>query len=129
MRKILTRYEVDPTFLPVLFSFGEMPHLAESGSSNIASPVLSDGSQSKVAATASSVSVLTIPQKSPTRSVTRKRIIGRGTGPGLSDRRVSTTTTRSRVISTFLYYFIRLKIAFSSNKWGVLRRCSLPRRN
>lgn len=35
MRKILTRYQVDPGFLPVLFSFGEEPHIAESGSNNI----------------------------------------------------------------------------------------------
>ena len=47
MRKVLTRYEVDPAFLSVLFSFGQMPHLAESGSSNVASTVASDGSQSK----------------------------------------------------------------------------------
>ena len=37
MRKVMTRYEVDPSFLSVLFSFGETPHLAESGSSNVAS--------------------------------------------------------------------------------------------
>ena len=47
MRKVLTRYQVDPTFLSVLFSFGEPPHLAESGSSNIASTASSDGSHSK----------------------------------------------------------------------------------
>lgn len=35
MRKILTRYQVDPGFLPVLFSFGEEPHIAEGGSNNI----------------------------------------------------------------------------------------------
>ena len=49
MRKVLTRFEVDPAFLSVLFSFGEMPHLAESGSSNIASTITTDGSRSKVA--------------------------------------------------------------------------------
>lgn len=48
MRKVLTRYQVDPAFLLVLFSFGEVPHLAESGSSNIASTVSPDGSRSKV---------------------------------------------------------------------------------
>ena len=48
MRKVLTRYQVDPTFLSVLFSFGATPHLAESGSSNIASTVSSDGSQSRI---------------------------------------------------------------------------------
>ncbi|CAF9911789.1 MAG: hypothetical protein HETSPECPRED_000445 [Heterodermia speciosa] len=37
MRKTMTRYRVDPTFLPVLFSFGAEPNLAESGASNIAS--------------------------------------------------------------------------------------------
>ena len=47
MRKLLTHYQVDPTFLSVLFSFGETPHLAESRSSNIASTVSSDGSKSK----------------------------------------------------------------------------------
>lgn len=45
MRKVLTRFEVDPAFLSVLFSFGEMPHLAESGSSNIASTITTDGSR------------------------------------------------------------------------------------
>lgn len=49
MRKVLTRFEVDPAFLSVLFSFGEMPHLAESGSSNIASTITTDGSRSRVA--------------------------------------------------------------------------------
>ncbi|KAK3175305.1 hypothetical protein OEA41_002552 [Lepraria neglecta] len=42
MRKILTRYQVDPAFLPVLFSFGDGPHLAESGSSNASSLTTKD---------------------------------------------------------------------------------------
>ena len=46
MRKILTRYRVDPTFLPVLFSFGDGPHLAESGSNNVSSITMEDGSHS-----------------------------------------------------------------------------------
>ncbi|KAI4163923.1 MAG: hypothetical protein LQ342_002420 [Letrouitia transgressa] len=45
MRKILTVYKVDPAFLHVLFSFGAVPHLAESGSSNLATSTTSDGSQ------------------------------------------------------------------------------------
>ena len=48
MRKVLTRYQVDPSFLSVLFSFGATPNLAESGSSNIASTVSNDGSQSRI---------------------------------------------------------------------------------
>lgn len=47
MRKILTIYKVDPAFLHALFSFGAIPHLAESGSRNLASSRTSDGSQSK----------------------------------------------------------------------------------
>ena len=47
MRKILTRYQVDPAFLRVLFSFGDGPHLAESGSNNLSSLQTSDGSHSK----------------------------------------------------------------------------------
>ena len=35
MRKILTYYQVDPEFLPVLFSFGDGPHVAEGSSSNL----------------------------------------------------------------------------------------------
>ncbi|MCJ1457002.1 hypothetical protein MMC28_007368 [Mycoblastus sanguinarius] len=45
MRKILTRYQVDPNFLPVLYSFGDVPHLAESGSSNASSQTIDDGSR------------------------------------------------------------------------------------
>ena len=48
MRKIMTRYRVDPTFLPVLFSFGDEPNLAESGASNTASICAEDGSRSKL---------------------------------------------------------------------------------
>lgn len=47
MRKVLTRYEVDPAFLSVLYSFGNGPHLAEYGSSNVSSRTTEDGSQSK----------------------------------------------------------------------------------
>lgn len=47
MRKILTRYKVDPTFLSVLYSFGGAPHLAENGSSNVSSRITEDGSHSK----------------------------------------------------------------------------------
>ena len=47
MRKLLAHYQVDPTFLSVLFSFGGTPHLAETRSSNVANTELSDGSRSK----------------------------------------------------------------------------------
>ena len=47
MRKILTRYKVDPAFLSVLYSFGDVPHLAENGSSNVSSRTTDDGSHSK----------------------------------------------------------------------------------
>ena len=47
MRKVLTRYKVDPAFLSVLYSFGDGPHLAENGSSNVSSRTTEDGSQSK----------------------------------------------------------------------------------
>lgn len=33
MRRLLHHYQVDPSFLRVVFSFGEEPHVAESGSS------------------------------------------------------------------------------------------------
>lgn len=45
MRKALTRYQVDPSFLPVLYSFGDNPHLAECGSSNASSQKTDDGSR------------------------------------------------------------------------------------
>ena len=47
MRKILTRYKIDPAFLSVLYSFGDGPHLAENGSSNVSSRTTEDGSHSK----------------------------------------------------------------------------------
>ena len=47
MRKVLTRYEVDPAFLSVLYSFGGAPHLAENGSSNVSSRTTEDVSHSK----------------------------------------------------------------------------------
>ena len=47
MRKILTRYKVDPAFLSVLYSFGDAPHLAENGSSNVSCRTADDGSHSK----------------------------------------------------------------------------------
>lgn len=47
MRKILTAYKVDPAFLHVLFSFGEVPNLAESGSKNLACNTTDDGSHSE----------------------------------------------------------------------------------
>ena len=47
MRKVLTRYEVDPAFLSVLYSFGGAPHLAENGSSNETSRTTEEGSHSK----------------------------------------------------------------------------------
>ena len=136
MRKILTRYQVDPTFLPVLFSFGEVPHLAESGSSNMASPMQSDGSQSKQGSRALSRiqnvvvgvrALMMILKKSHTRSDMRKRTIDRPTGPGLSDRRASTITTPPMgTDSISSSCFIRSRIVFSSSKWSVLRRCRLP---
>lgn len=47
MRKVLTRYQVDPAFLSVLYSFGDGPHLAENGSSNASSRTTEDGSHSE----------------------------------------------------------------------------------
>ena len=44
MRKIMTRYKTDPSFLRVLFSFGEVPHLSESGSNNLSVTETKDGS-------------------------------------------------------------------------------------
>lgn len=49
MRKILTVYKIDPNFLPVLSSFGDVPNVAESESRNIAIKSMSDGSRSKLA--------------------------------------------------------------------------------
>jgi hypothetical protein len=36
IRKLLSKYEVDPHFLEVVFSFGEEPHLAEASSNYLA---------------------------------------------------------------------------------------------
>ena len=47
MCKVLTRYKVDPAFLSVLYSFGDGPHLAENGSSNVFSRTTEDGSHGK----------------------------------------------------------------------------------
>ena len=47
MRKILSRYRVEPSFLPVLFSFGDEPHISEGGDSNAASKYILDGSHSE----------------------------------------------------------------------------------
>ena len=92
MRKVLTRYQVDPTFLSVLFSFGEMPHLAESGSSNIASIESGNGSRSKTSFLNQSQQILMSPERFLIRSDTLKRTTDHRTGPGLLDRRVSTIT-------------------------------------
>ncbi|KAK0514786.1 hypothetical protein JMJ35_002165 [Cladonia borealis] len=48
MRKVLTRYEVDPAFLSVLYSFGGAPHLAENGSSNETSRTIEEGSHNLI---------------------------------------------------------------------------------
>ncbi|KAL9103252.1 MAG: hypothetical protein Q9163_001703 [Psora crenata] len=48
MRKILTAYRVDPAFLHVLFSSGQSPNLAESGSRNFARNRTTDGSEAYV---------------------------------------------------------------------------------
>lgn len=47
MKEILMGYQVDSAFLPVLFSFGDEPHLAESGATNVATNKLEDGQHSK----------------------------------------------------------------------------------
>ncbi len=47
VRKIFTRYKVDPAFLHVLSSFGDNPHLSECGSSNISNTVTSNESRSE----------------------------------------------------------------------------------
>ena len=47
MKQILMRYQVGPEFLPVLFSFGEEPHLAESDATNVCISNHSDGSRRK----------------------------------------------------------------------------------
>lgn len=40
MKEILMGYHVDSAFLPVLFSFGDEPHIAESGAINVATKKL-----------------------------------------------------------------------------------------
>lgn len=47
MKEILMGYQVDSAFLPILFSFGDEPHLAESGATNVATHKLEDGQHSK----------------------------------------------------------------------------------
>lgn len=48
MKEILSRYQVDSAFLPILFSFGDAPHLAESGATNVATNKFNDGQNSKL---------------------------------------------------------------------------------
>lgn len=48
MKEILSRYQVDPAFLPILFSFGDAPHLAESGATNVATNKSKDRQNSKL---------------------------------------------------------------------------------
>ena len=48
MRKLLTTYKVAPDFLNVLFSFGQVPDLAESGSKYISCTTRNDGSRGEV---------------------------------------------------------------------------------
>lgn len=47
MRKVMTRYHIDPNFLRVLLSFREVPHLSESGSNNLSVTETKDGSCSE----------------------------------------------------------------------------------
>lgn len=47
MRKVLTRYQIDPSFLSVLFSFGDEPHVSEGGDCNAVVKELPNGSRSK----------------------------------------------------------------------------------
>lgn len=48
MKEILSSYQVDSAFLPILFSFGDAPHLAESGATNVATKKFKDGQNSKL---------------------------------------------------------------------------------
>jgi len=47
MRNILAKYDVDPDFLNVIFSFGESPNLAEGCSNNLTMQQLPNGEMSK----------------------------------------------------------------------------------
>ena len=47
MRKILSYYQVESNFLDVLYSFGDEPHLAEGGSSNVVTMTTANGSRSE----------------------------------------------------------------------------------
>ena len=129
MRKVLTRYQVDPTFLSVLFSFGEMPHLAESGSSNIASIESGNGSRSKTSFLNQSQQILMSPERFLIRSDTLKRTTDHRTGPGLLDRRVSTITIPPTAISISSFCCTQLKTVCLSNNWPVMPRHKLPKRN
>lgn len=47
MKEILMGFQFDSAFLPVLFSFGNEPHHAESSATNVATNKLEDGQHSK----------------------------------------------------------------------------------
>lgn len=47
MKEILMEYHVDSAFLPILFSFGDEPHLAESGATNVVTNKLEHGQHSE----------------------------------------------------------------------------------
>lgn len=48
MRKLLHFYKVDPSFLRIIFSFGEEPHLAESSSSFLSLRSEQDGHETEI---------------------------------------------------------------------------------
>lgn len=48
MKEILSCYQVDSAFLPILFSFGDAPNVAESGATHVATNNLKGGQKSKL---------------------------------------------------------------------------------
>lgn len=112
MRKALTRYQVDPSFLPVLYSFGDNPHLAECGSSNASSQKTDDGSRSKIALPSQNFPSLITCKTCHIRFDTAKRITGRPIHRGLFDKPGFTITILLVKNSIFSYSCIRSPTAF-----------------
>ncbi len=113
MRKVLTRYQVNPNFLCVLYSFGDGPHLSESGSSNASSQITDDGSRSKTALTSQTCRPLISYKTCHIRFDTAKRITGRLIHHGPFDKLEFITTILQVKILIFSYSCTHLDTAFS----------------
>ena len=120
MRKVLTRYQVDPNVLPVLYSFGDGPHLAESGSSNASSQAIDDGSRSKTALPSQTGRSLISYKTCHIRFDTAKNITERPIHRGLFDKLGLTIIILLRKNSIFSCSCTRSVTAFLRDSCGPL---------